>query len=35
MVVVKVKEGYRVLSAKAKKNMGTYPTKAEAEGRQK
>ena len=33
MTIIKVKEGYRVLSAKAKKNMGTYPTKAEAEAR--
>jgi len=35
MTIVKVKEGYRVLSKKKKRNMGTYPTKAGAEKRLK
>jgi hypothetical protein len=32
-MIVKVKDGYRVLSEKSKKNMGTYKTKKEAEHR--
>jgi hypothetical protein len=33
MTIRKTKDGYRVLSEKTKRNMGTYPTKKDAEKR--
>jgi hypothetical protein len=35
MSIRKVKDGYRVLSERTKRNMGTYPQKAQAERRLK
>ena len=32
-MIIKIKEGYRVVSEKAKKNLGTYKTREEAEKR--
>ncbi len=32
-MIVKVKEGYRVVSEKTRRNMGTYKTKEEAKKR--
>lgn len=32
-MIIKVKEGYRVISEKTKRNFGTYPTKEQAEKR--
>ena len=34
-MIKKVKEGYRVLSKKKKRNMGTYDSREEAESRLK
>jgi len=35
MSIKKVKEGYRVLSERTKRNMGTYPQRIQAEKRLK
>jgi hypothetical protein len=32
-MIIKIKEGYRVVSEKTKRNMGTYKTKEEAKER--